>query len=542
MSALAANPQLLLNLQGLVDAGHLNPEEFAAEKKKLFDAPLYPPSNAVVDTLSSITLATQAICATQVELFRYLHGCRTTHIQQPWVTPSGVSPMWIPSPMCPGSTSSLSTSIEGTKRTRSMPTDTVHRPQGQQSLFNLGVTTVPTDPGEADRQKKKPKTRLVSGKFLCPKCSFVADKQGPLAMHIKHVHPTIDRGGQSVETMWLKRMTPEQRAAHGQRVLDRARDVEIAFIVKDIMSATLDTIVRHDLPTPAWLPRVCDGRIYNRGAQRRKLRSIAFKSKVIQDYEMYMKQLGDDVKGQVASIVADIWDLNKHQVNDFVRNKEHILAQSRWLTPHPAIDCVCDSACVCRNRKLRGQCRERRRMGMFPRAEKVVYDMFASHRKQGRPVGPKFLRQAMRREVAKIASNPANSLKQRHAARAFRGGAQWLSRFAKRWGLCLRRKTNVKKIPIQERAKKIKRWMALFRLYLQSFKARIPPPCMTTPPLVDESTRWCKPSMKPCRPRQVRVCRQGSSCLVCFVGFVGHSPPNVDRPRCYCSPATFTVA
>ena len=38
MSALAANPQLLLNLQGLVDAGHLNPEEFAAEKKKLFDA------------------------------------------------------------------------------------------------------------------------------------------------------------------------------------------------------------------------------------------------------------------------------------------------------------------------------------------------------------------------------------------------------------------------------------------------------------------------------------------------------------------------
>ena len=131
-------------------------------------------------------------------------------------------------------------------------------------------------------------------------------------MHIKHVHPTIDRGGQSVETMWLKRMTPEQRAAHGKRVHDRARDVEIAFIVKDIMSATLDTIVRHDLPTPAWLPRVCDGRSYNRGAPRRKLRSIAFKTKVIQDYEMYMKQLGDDVKGQVASIVADIWDLNKH--------------------------------------------------------------------------------------------------------------------------------------------------------------------------------------------------------------------------------------
>ena len=31
MSALAANPQLLLNLQSLVNAGHINPEEFAAD-------------------------------------------------------------------------------------------------------------------------------------------------------------------------------------------------------------------------------------------------------------------------------------------------------------------------------------------------------------------------------------------------------------------------------------------------------------------------------------------------------------------------------
>ena len=66
-----------------MDAGHLNPEEFAAEKTKLFDAPLYPPSNTLVDTLSSITLATQSICAMQAELFRYLHGCRTTHSPQP---------------------------------------------------------------------------------------------------------------------------------------------------------------------------------------------------------------------------------------------------------------------------------------------------------------------------------------------------------------------------------------------------------------------------------------------------------------------------
>ena len=112
---------------------------------------------------------------------------------------------------------------------------------------------------------------------------------------------------------------------------------------------------------------------------------------------------------------------------------------------------------------------------MFPKAEQKVYDMFLEHRKKGRPVGPRFLRQAMCREVRKVAAAPNAKLKFRLAARAFRGGHSWLARFAKRWNLCLRRKTNVKKIPIHETAKKIKRWFALFWLYLQSFKARLPP-------------------------------------------------------------------
>ena len=98
---------------------------------------------------------------------------------------------------------------------------------------------------------------------------------------------------------------------------------------------------------------------------------------------------------------------------------------------------------------------------MFPKAEQRVYNMFLEHRKKGRPVGPRFLRQAMCREVIKVGANPNAKLKLRLAARAFRGGSSWLHRFAKRWNLCLRRKTNVKNVPIQERAKKIKRWMAI---------------------------------------------------------------------------------
>ena len=201
---------------------------------------------------------------------------------------------------------------------------------------------VPTDPIEADRQKKKPETRLVSGKFLCPKCLFASDKQGPFAMHMKHAHPTINRGSQSVEAMWLKKMTPEQQAKHSQRLLDRARDVEVAFVVKDIVSAALAAIVEQDLPCPAWLPKSYDGRTYNKGSQRRKVRSIGFKAKVILHYEMYVKQLGDDMKHQVASIVADIWDLCKHQVNEFMRNKEEILAKNRCV-----LICCCGCQLLC---------------------------------------------------------------------------------------------------------------------------------------------------------------------------------------------------
>ena len=62
MSALIANPQLLLNLQGLVNAGHINPEEFAAEKAKLFNAPFEAATPGILqNALSSICAATQQI-------------------------------------------------------------------------------------------------------------------------------------------------------------------------------------------------------------------------------------------------------------------------------------------------------------------------------------------------------------------------------------------------------------------------------------------------------------------------------------------------
>ena len=77
-----------------------------------------------------------------------------------------------------------------------------------------------------------------------------------------------------MEAMWLKKMTPEEQAKHNRRLLDRVRDVEVAFDVKDIVSGALTAIVEQDLPSPAWLPKSYDGRKYNKGSPRKKVRSI----------------------------------------------------------------------------------------------------------------------------------------------------------------------------------------------------------------------------------------------------------------------------
>ena len=198
-----------------------------------------------------------------------------------------------------------------------------------------------------------------------------------------------------------------------------------------------------------------------------------------------MKQLGKEFRGEMAFIVSDIYDVTADQVRRWVRQRLEILEK---------FHCI----------KMRGKSRIRKKqLGRFARAEEIVHEQFVHHRKQGRPIGPKFLRQAMRREVQKIAADDQCDMKVRIAARAFRGGSTWLQRFCRRWGMCLRRKTNVKKIPIEERAKKIKRWMAIFRLYLRSFQARLSPLARHTSAICHKYVPTSKPSMATCRPRPV---------------------------------------
>ena len=174
---------------------------------------------------------------------------------------------------------------------------------------------------------------------------------------------------------------------------------------------------------------------------------------MINDFERYEK-LYSEHNGQISTLIADLYDISRQQVREDMRNTEAILQKAKC-------------------RATANLSRIRKKKGAFHHEETVVYKLFQQHRKQGRQIGPKWVRQAMKREVLKIVADADATELQKQAARIFRRKTSWLQRFAKRWDITLRRKTNVKKVPIAERVPKLKRWMAMFRLHLLSYKAKV---------------------------------------------------------------------
>ena len=77
-------------------------------------------------------------------------------------------------------------------------------------------------------------------------------------MHKKNKHKAAleaeaSRGAQSVASLMLNNMSSEAREAHSGRLRERARDVDIAFVMKDIVNGALAKI--KDMATPSWLAK-----------------------------------------------------------------------------------------------------------------------------------------------------------------------------------------------------------------------------------------------------------------------------------------------
>ena len=143
----------------------------------------------------------------------------------------------------------------------------------------------------------------------------------------------------------------------------------------------------------------------------------------------------------MADHVADLYDVCPHQVRAWLKKSDEIRKEAKS--------------------RFKGKnCRRRKKKGRFGEAEDALMVLFRKERDAGRRVGPRWIRRTMLSQVALLDPQPPTV----HLFRARRG---WLRRFAKRQGICLRRKTNVKKIPIALRVPLLKRWFAVFRIFLR---------------------------------------------------------------------------
>lgn len=185
--------------------------------------------------------------------------------------------------------------------------------------------------------------------------------------------------------------------------------------------------------------RVCgtalDGRKRNRGAAQRTHRSFWFKSRVIQEYDRLKETFPDDT----AFTVAEIYGVSTQQVNSWLRDRVKIMERSRNKTH--------------RNRNM---ARKLGRHGRFHECEAAIMKLFKARRDKGMRCGPRWLRSAMRAEV-----------KRQFPSIHFMASGGFLNRFAYRWGISLRRRTNTKREPIEKRIPKIQRYMAMLRRRLK---------------------------------------------------------------------------
>ena len=137
-------------------------------------------------------------------------------------------------------------------------------PAQQQSLWKMGVRKTIV---------KSKKANVITGLFTCSICDFRTTKPGPLAVHMKAKHASLNvASGRDRPIMSM--FSP---AALTERQRIPSRDVMTTFIIGGIIDAAVKEGKAPNV-------KKFDSRKKNGGAKRRMLRSWEFKRKVILDY------------------------------------------------------------------------------------------------------------------------------------------------------------------------------------------------------------------------------------------------------------------
>ena len=306
------------------------------------------------------------------------------------------------------------------------------REEGQRSLLNFNITAFKRQ--RDGRQVQLHEADLAS-KTKAFSCSFAGcHRTFKRACHLKNHERT------HTAAACKKPRTILQMQAMRNAMSQAQLRLQCHFDAKDIVLECIEAAATKAISIGGWSKKE-DGRRKNSGASRRAFRSAQFKKTVILDYERYCKQY-PAVKGEMATHVADIHGTSPGQVRAWFREKDSIFERAT-------------------NRVLGRTGRKRKPRGRFHKVETILFDKFQEERKQQRRVGPRWLCRMMLRDVKALVPPPP-------MATSFSARRGWLRRFTKRFGIVLRRKTNNKKTPIQDRVPFLQRWFAVFRKWLKS--------------------------------------------------------------------------
>jgi hypothetical protein len=281
-----------------------------------------------------------------------------------------------------------------------------------------------------DQEAKRKVVLTTSRMHKCSKCGRDCGNQGGLIRHEKTCDPTAER-----------KENKKSAAPDAKEDDDEDEDDE------------------DDGAPPLKVPRttkagLLDRRSRNSGAAQRQRYTIMFKATCM-DKVQALKDDEDMLPFKAATVVARSYGLNRDLVFKWSKKKDKIL--EAVMSDKHAVGFYKGARVLKASRAGRRMCLGSGWMCKYALAEKATYDDFKEKRSRGLRIGPRMLSLIMRKKVAEIYGKSA----------PFKGGKPWRQRFAKRWSISLRKKSNKKPISAAERLPKVKRWFARFRRRLR---------------------------------------------------------------------------
>ena len=254
--------------------------------------------------------------------------------------------------------------------------------RGQMSLFDVGCDSTIVRPGGTKFTVNETQIKakeIVRAKVL--QCRWCDSRftHGPARASHEKTHNGPMRGKRALID------TKSVREALSKAAADAKNEKVVKWCLDGLIKEMIKIGKEKGDPAFCKLQGKCkDGRANNSGSLIRQGRSPHFKMRCVSGYDRLMKQY-PQFRSDAAEMVADSFNVTSKQVQTWYREQDQIKEKAQ-------------------SRKNKHQQRERRSKGRFAEAEKDlhVFAEFVQMRKQGKRVGPHWLKRCMQRHVRRV--------------------------------------------------------------------------------------------------------------------------------------------